>query len=697
MACGVFMFAAATAFGATFSNVNPANGAILGDPDVNATVTTQFRITATVTPGQTFAAAPNPDYALGTLKVDDGVASNVGLSYAVTGWDDSEMPIYDYSQATLYTDLTLTTNQQHTIVFTITELPSNTPYTFTWVVGQTVRPDNCQSCHPTYPASHPMTNCAGCHFAGGPANYHNAAFPSFGTCGRGTCHGVSSHGPDRLGAHTYYDLDGNPSERAAIACGFCHNETRFASIPSHGDVAGSFWSYKDLADSNAKYEGGYECASCHDGQPNFSPHGGYDTATNKCKVCHAVHRAEGAYYLLRADSQDDACEYCHLGSAHSATIVYDNGGIGSSNGHTIGASSYIPDSTVAQWTEEVALRTTAADGTTIEETVRVRAYAEQKNDMYRFARHHGHQIASGTARRNYVPVGPLALRCMNCHQVHNATYQTWQSISDVSTQGAYTGSTVSSYKLLKQSPSGTFYGALDAYGQVPVSRISMVPETTLTAGYNYEDQRSEGASPTTLSGSAGTKITRTVGGTTASMQLAAPLWVAQSFDGEHDRNAAGAEQSIASAVNNFSLSVWCADCHNLNIGGWKVLENEELGFKSHPERTHPAPFTGAHSGPGQCYTCHRADLPRVNSGDACSQCHYGTGNYRENRKDPAAAEYVASDFPHTGDGSYKMLGNYSVVMDGTDLGRTTTTTATVGPENLDAVCVRCHGGVGTYH
>ncbi|MBF4508910.1 MAG: hypothetical protein ISP10_00315, partial [Aeromicrobium sp.] len=71
----------------------------------------------------------------------------------------------------------------------------------------------------------------------------------------------------------------------------------------------SQWSYQDLADSTPKYEGGY---AAYGGVSGYyaDPHGGYDTTTNKCKVCHAVHRAEGAYYLLRADSQDDACDYC---------------------------------------------------------------------------------------------------------------------------------------------------------------------------------------------------------------------------------------------------------------------------------------------------------------------------------------------------------------------------------------------------
>ncbi|HET6351629.1 MAG TPA: hypothetical protein VFG89_05820, partial [Coriobacteriia bacterium] len=64
----------------------------------------------------------------------------------------------------------------------------------------------------------------------------------------------------------------------------------------------------------------------------------------------------------------------------------------------------------------------------------------------------------------------------------------------------------------------------------------------------------------------------------------------------------------------------------------------------------------------------------------------------------AGAEFIASDFPHSGDGSYKMLGNYSIAAaNGTDAQRTTIAAATVTSSNLDAVCVRCHGGIGTYH
>jgi hypothetical protein len=502
--------------------------------------------------------------------------------------------------------------------------------------------------------------------------------------------------------------------------------TAFAVAPSVIDPATgqSAWSYADLADGgNKKYEGGYAAFDDTEFAGDYdNPHGGYDTTTNKCKVCHAVHRAEGAYYLLRADSQDDACDYCHIGgSAHSSKVVYDLNTAGKSTpvGHTIGASTYIPDSTVAQWTEAVTLSTVDENGDPLTEDIEVRAYDDQKNDMYRFARHHGHSMATGAARRNYLPVGPLALRCMSCHQVHNATAMTWQTISmaNVGEAGEYTALGTSSYKLLKQFPSGTFTGGPDSYGQIPLANISIVPETTLTAGVNFDRVRAMGSNPTTIAYGRDSDKDGSIGSTETAV-MAKPMWVAQGFNGEHDPAEYLAEEAIASAVNNASLSVWCADCHNLNIGGWEHLTNPELGFKAHTERTHPAPYTGSHNGPGQCYSCHRNDLPRINgknpatgadvaggSVDACSQCHYGTGNYKENRN-PADVEYVASDFPHSGEnGDYKLLGSYSILRtdadsDG-DINATTNTViddnVSIAADKLDDVCIRCHGGVGTFH
>jgi len=55
------------------------------------------------------------------------------------------------------------------------------------------------------------------------------------------------------------------------------------------------------------------------------PHGGYTTTTNKCADCHSTHYASGSYMLLRANSREAACDYCHGGGGGSSTnIMMDN-------------------------------------------------------------------------------------------------------------------------------------------------------------------------------------------------------------------------------------------------------------------------------------------------------------------------------------------------------------------------------------
>jgi len=172
------------------------------------------------------------------------------------------------------------------------------------------------------------------------------------------------------------------------------------------------------------------------------------------------------------------------------------------------------------------------------------------------------------------------------------------------------------------------------------------------------------------------------------------MWVAQDFD--RNGYAAPGERSNPSAVNAAALSVWCADCHNLNIGYSKKVSNSELGFKAHTERTHPVPYVGGHGGPGQCYSCHRNDLER--QAGACSQCHYGTGDYFRQRIEAGSATHVDSDFPHSGeDNDYKMLGSYSISRADASNNVTIDENVTIDADNLDAVCIRCHGGIGTYH
>lgn len=67
--------------------------------------------------------------------------------------------------------------------------------------------------------------------------------------------------------------------------------------------------------------------------PSTSPHLGFSTSTNQCKVCHAIHSADGSsnedyttesYRLLRDNTRDSECNFCHLATTGlSGMKMYD--------------------------------------------------------------------------------------------------------------------------------------------------------------------------------------------------------------------------------------------------------------------------------------------------------------------------------------------------------------------------------------
>lgn len=57
--------------------------------------------------------------------------------------------------------------------------------------------------------------------------------------------------------------------------------------------------------------------------PPLTPHKGYATTTQKCAVCHAVHKAPAAGQLLLRSTVGDSCTYCHVTSTISSKTVYD--------------------------------------------------------------------------------------------------------------------------------------------------------------------------------------------------------------------------------------------------------------------------------------------------------------------------------------------------------------------------------------
>lgn len=52
-----------------------------------------------------------------------------------------------------------------------------------------------------------------------------------------------------------------------------------------------------------------------------TPHKGYTSATNKCSVCHAVHKASDAGQILLRSSVGDSCTYCHVDTVTGAGIL----------------------------------------------------------------------------------------------------------------------------------------------------------------------------------------------------------------------------------------------------------------------------------------------------------------------------------------------------------------------------------------
>lgn len=484
---------------------------------------------------------------------------------------------------------------------------------------------------------------------------------------------------------------------------------------------GSRWSYQDAADLSPKREGGYlpfnagsiyaSAGAAYDSNPlvgydqaqfaGKGPHGGYDTSTNKCKACHAVHRAEGTYYLLRADTQDDACNYCHIGAgAKSADIVYSGNpaGIDTPNGHTMGASSRIPGSTVRM--DNVTMVVNGAN-------VLVRTYQDARKQLFRTVAWGrspaSHPYTGGAisqaATVTWGVVGPTPLSCSNCHQVHNALTQIWQPPAQTGLTGP-TGTLdrsmvtaeqlTTGYKLLRRFPGATRWntaGPATGFGPFGPTVLAKVPESTLTMGVNYSALRSGETTYTDTTADGGT--------------WRQPDWILGA-DMQNLVNDTGAWRSARNEalVSQFAMSVWCADCHNLNIGAPGSLVNTptpEVGVqKLHGDRTHPVPASRTM----QCYSCHRSGLGT--GGTGCARCHYSPAEYRGDAA--AALDFLGrpTDFPHAGaDDEYKLLGAFSVsTLPPAETGNFAWTLSyrltDISENNLDAVCIRCHTDQGIH-
>lgn len=378
------------------------------------------------------------------------------------------------------------------------------------------------------------------------------------------------------------------------------------------------------------------------------PHGKYTTTTNKCKICHAVHRAEGAFALLRTDNADDACSYCHIGDhRHSVVSAFwrdTTRNIYAKNGHTIGSGTVIPDSSVKEWLEAKSLNAMSYNETASwrQTTIDVRRYSDSRKKIMRYIVHGGGR---------YIRVGPMYLRCMSCHQVHNASTQIWKPYKWVD---RYAGQTKydNGYKLLRNSPSGglkylspkmrtsvngnSYWDPEDDTGTIEVEAGKDIANDGLVIRYT-DGSINTGAMNTLSIMGIDDSTTRKSSKTPDSMKKKDNFRLKVVDSTFTETSTQGVSQGIISdmasgvgspnttgytrwryfsdakgyagfnnkvRVYEVSMSFYCADCHNLNIGGKDAVnETSEVGDGSNgvwgtgrrnytmlSDRTHPVPM-----------------------------------------------------------------------------------------------------------
>lgn len=196
-------------------------------------------------------------------------------------------------------------------------------------------------------------------------------------------------------------------------------------------------------------------------------------------------------------------------------------------------------------------------------------------------------------------------------------------------------------------------------------------------------------------------------------------------------------------ITNASLSVFCADCHNLNIAYKEQVSanfgGQRFGNAMHSDRSHTvftirqaamrtSPWTVYETGTPlwagtQCYTCHNNDMqigntPTMTSlggvtktwnniegwtgGTVCSNCKITPVGYSK-MKNPdewgeTADRQQFSDFPHSGpsDGTKLLNAVTSIALTppGAPAGSYRHLPYRPATMGLDAVCRICHGAVG---
>ncbi len=352
-----------------------------------------------------------------------------------------------------------------------------------------------------------------------------------------------------------------------------------------------------------------------------------------------------------------------------------------------------------------------------------------KLQMYRFGRHHG-QSDEGTGRAGYTKIGPRSLTCMNCHQTHNAIDEVWRPLAWAGTGWHATPPRASP----PSRPRAT-------------SSSSATPPAATTGAPGAEGYYSPGQQVKAIEGNA-VRGDRPGRGAWRAATSARPTRPVRLQRERRDRRGTDLDRPGHPRARRGKLPHRRHGLLPLSLLQLQVRpvvlvrrlpqpQHRRLGdalrprarlqgpHRAHPPRPvlrrlhRPRPVLQlppqrpvAQDGAPTRSPGRSRGAPRVTGRDSCTQCHYGTKDYAIEMGNesvagvPGAQPDLGLDFPHSGATTdIKLLGSYIDPGPATAASprarsraarRARFVTTTITETNLDAVCLRCHPGVGVH-
>jgi len=274
----------------------------------------------------------------------------------------------------------------------------------------------------------------------------------------------------------------------------------------------------------------------------------------------------------------------------------------------------------------------------------------------------GHTDVKASRSPNGTDEYAVTLQCSTCHVVHGSTVGAWLPTDFFDPDGLEDSATSKTgYKFLRANPSAAFRVSSDPFN-VPV------PNTATEATDLYQDILSDN-----------TVEIETVN------QFTLSIWCANCHDRAFNPSRVPLDDGEYSDKETFIVSNGYPGSIHADDSGEPIADGYALGIP------HASPMQGSgkqipyteYTGSMECYSCHRAGLSPEGVADStqlaklspaqqeaftdpekakCARCHYGYMNYAvdEVRFDAQRS----SDFPHSGIGSNALLSDFTI--DGAD-------------------------------